>query len=65
MVDVNHTLSLAKRGQISKSELFSRMQSIADARRGPGESTAQSFVRFISTDRGRRDVPHSKSNEWT
>jgi hypothetical protein len=52
MVDINHTLNLAKRNQIGKAELFSRMQTIAEAQRDPGESTAQSFVRFISTDEG-------------
>jgi hypothetical protein len=52
MVNINHTLALAKRNQIGKAELFSRMQSIAEARRSPGESAAQSFVRFISTDEG-------------
>jgi hypothetical protein len=53
MIDINRTLNLAKRGGLSKSELYARMQSIAEEHRGPGESTAQSFVRFIATDEGR------------
>jgi hypothetical protein len=61
MLDISHTLALAKRGQISKSELFGQMQSIAEARRGPGESTAQSFVRFINTDEGAELFRRQKS----
>jgi hypothetical protein len=51
-MDITQIISLAKRGQISKSDLFSRMQSYAEAQRGPGESTAQAFVKFINTDEG-------------
>jgi len=53
MINVDHTLALAKRGELSRSQLYARMQSIAEARRGPDESTAQAFVRFIGTDEGR------------
>jgi hypothetical protein len=53
MIDIDRTLALAKRGELSKSELYARMQSIAEERRGLGESTAQSFTRFIASDEGR------------
>jgi hypothetical protein len=61
MIDVDRTLSLAKRGELSKSELYSRMQAIAEARRDLGESTAQSFARFIATDAGREMLQIEKA----
>ena len=52
MIDVDRTLNLAKRGEFSRSQLYAQIQSIAEQQRQPGQSTAQSFARFISTDEG-------------
>jgi hypothetical protein len=48
MSDIERTLDLAKRGQFSRSELYWRMQALADQQREPGQSQAQAFAKFVS-----------------
>jgi hypothetical protein len=47
MSDIDRTLDLAKRGQFSRSELYWRMQALADQQREPGQSQAQAFAKFV------------------
>ena len=47
MSDIERTLDLAKRGKFSRSELYWRMQALADQQREPGQSQAQAFAKFV------------------
>jgi hypothetical protein len=51
-VDIDRTISLAKSGLYSRSQVYGAMEMIANERRRPGESLAQSFSRFVMTDEG-------------
>jgi hypothetical protein len=47
------TLILAKSGKLSRSELYAKICTLAEAQREPGKSEAQAFVKFIATPEGR------------
>jgi hypothetical protein len=61
MVDLERTLSFAKAGKYSRSELYSNLMALAEQRREPGQSSAQAFSRFISTPEGRELYQLQKS----
>jgi hypothetical protein len=52
MPDLEQTLSLAKRGKISRAEVYASISALAEQRREPGQSEAQAFTRFIATPEG-------------
>jgi hypothetical protein len=51
-MDVIQITKSAQRGQLSRAEVYQKMMAHAEAQRGPGESAAQSFARFVKTPEG-------------
>jgi hypothetical protein len=51
-MDVVQITKSAQRGQLSRAQVYQTMMAHAEAQRGPGESAAQSFARFVKTPEG-------------
>jgi hypothetical protein len=51
-MDTVQIIKSAQRGQLSRAEVYQQMMAHAEALRGPGESVAQSFARFVKTPEG-------------
>jgi hypothetical protein len=51
-MDVVQITKSAQAGRLSRAETYQKMMAHAEAQRGPGESAAQSFARFVKTPEG-------------